>query len=169
MNPELVKFHLPTTDQFSVAVDTKHFDLERRMIVLCDRGANWRPSATIPPLSHHSLGVRHAGACGHARELRCSGWILLLESSQRFASRCDAGPLNLIGGREFTRSMNRGQRTSPCERGSRTVQLACRCHPAPAVERCNSVARGIVESRWWRWWTNRTLCSFTSTISALVS
>ena len=24
MNPELVKFHLPTTDQFSVAVDTNH-------------------------------------------------------------------------------------------------------------------------------------------------
>jgi hypothetical protein len=24
MNPELVKFHLPTTDQFSVAVDTEH-------------------------------------------------------------------------------------------------------------------------------------------------
>ena len=45
MNPKLVKFHLPTTDQFSVAVDKR---LERWMLLVS--------SATMMPTTMYPEG-----------------------------------------------------------------------------------------------------------------
>jgi hypothetical protein len=58
MNSELVNFHLPTTGQFSAAVDTLHSIDQRSQPVACFSPATmaWKRSGFESPKLHHVMG-----------------------------------------------------------------------------------------------------------------
>jgi hypothetical protein len=63
MNPELVKFHLPTTDQFSVAVDTLDAVVVAHL---------WRPSAVA---HFEAVRWRLKPISGPARAIATGDWV----------------------------------------------------------------------------------------------
>jgi integrase len=96
MNPELVKFHLPTTDQFSVAVDnlaTRKITVRRSRVsvrgkVLAQATTKTRAGLRTVPLSDAAVGallswqLKQAAEAGRPGGVRTEGHVFIMEDGR---------------------------------------------------------------------------------------
>ena len=108
MNPELVKFHLPTTDQFSVAVDT-HQTLRKALFSARILTRIAAPRVVKKADTGHGVRVQHVilDRCNLSSCTAPGEWRSIASRRTKWSSPCKAGCLSSDHGSAAERQSSR--------------------------------------------------------------